>query len=787
MKNYSSEKLEFNTVLSLVSNYSVTTKGRDLVLDTKPAGNIVEASEMLQLTDEFTRLIQRNSNPSYSDVNDINMICVRAEKGGVLSNSEILDVAILLSGSASIRGWYSPLVDSHYADALMFGLYEDRTLERDITYAIISESEMSDDASSELRNIRRQIAHAEDSIRGKLDSIIRSQASYLQDAFVTTRGGRFVVPVRQEYRSSISGMIHDVSSSGNTYFVEPQAVVELNNHIMELRLEEAKEIDRILRVFTQRVTGISDRLKECYRVYIQFDVAMAKARYSLSVRGNMPKLNEDSYVNIINARHPLIDKNKVVPITVRIGRDYNVLVITGPNTGGKTVTLKTVGLFTLMALSGILIPADGGSTLSWFDNILVDIGDEQSIAQNLSTFSSHMSNIAGILKLADSRSLILLDELGGGTDPAEGAALSQAILEKLRLRNCSVIATTHYGEIKIYALQTEGVQNASCEFDLATLSPTYKINIGAPGKSNALLICERLGVDRDILEKARGYLTTENIQFDAVLSELESMKNETAKKDQEIVEIRESVRTELEEARKKRDKILAEADIILENAQRKAINLENDVTVNAYHLLDDIRKIERDKNRDAAEAQKQLRQIINSTKEIKVQSNMRLPDYVGDTPDPSELKVGMELFIVPLKSAGILKSLPNSKKEVDVVAGLVKTRVKCDDLRTINKTASKKKTGSSSGNINTENARTQKTEINVIGKTVEEAIMEVDSYIDSALISHIDTVYIIHGKGTGRLRSAIQQHIKANKYVKSFRLGKYGEGEDGVTVVELDK
>ncbi|MBP1555325.1 MAG: endonuclease MutS2, partial [Oscillospiraceae bacterium] len=448
-------------------------------------------------------ILERGHNPGISSQDDIPAIALRAQKGGVLFMGELLHVARALENARRLRDWYQPAEEkAYYGDYLFFDLYSDNALERQIKDSILSDTEMADEASPALADIRRRIMRQESSIRDKLDTIIRSSSTsrYLQEAIVTMRGGRFVVPVKLENRNAISGLVHDVSSSGSTIFVEPTAVVEANNRIMQLKAEEQAEIDRILAAFSARVQSVSANLQKSHKAFTQIDVSLAKARYALSINAVMPGVNDIGYIDLRRARHPLIDKNKVVPIDVRLGKEFTTLVITGPNTGGKTVSLKTAGLLCVMACSGIPIPAAPGSEVAVFSHVLADIGDEQSIEQSLSTFSSHITNVIEILRVADRNSLVLLDELGAGTDPAEGAALAEAILERLRKLGCRVFATTHYAEIKLYAMQTEGVQNASCEFDVQTLNPTYHLSIGVPGRSNALLICERLGLDRDIIE-----------------------------------------------------------------------------------------------------------------------------------------------------------------------------------------------------------------------------------------------------------------------------------------------
>lgn len=782
-----SARLDFDKIRAEISELAVCEESKRDALSISPCDELYGALEELELTDSLFVMLIKNSRPSMSPVAGIAEICLRAEKGGVLSMGELLTVRTMLSNARLMHSWYSGDGGSDCADRLMYMLYEDAALERDISSSILSDAEMSDDASGELRSIRRAILKTESSIRDKLDSIIHSSEAQrvLQDSIVTMRGGRFVVPVKQEHRGAISGLVHDVSSSGGTYFVEPQAVVDANNRIMQLRGDELKEIERILLGFSERVASCAAQLRESYKAYIKIDLALAKAKYSLSVDGIKPKLNDEGRINLKRARHPLIPKKEAVPIDVRLGEDFTTLVITGPNTGGKTVTLKTVGLLSLMAASGILVPAAEDSELSVFRSVLVDIGDEQSIEQSLSTFSAHIKNISEILKVADDSSLVLLDELGAGTDPAEGAALAVAVLERLRELGCRVLATTHYGEIKLYAIERDGVQNASCEFDVATLRPTYRLTIGAPGKSNALLICERLGLDSELIESAKSNMTTDERRFEAVMGELESLKAETARREQEISDMREQAALMVEEAKKERVKLIEQGQKELDSAWQKARGLSNDVAASAYRLLDELKKLDRLKEKDREEAKRRAREIA-AKDSLRLTDNIPEERSAADELEPvGNVKSGDRVYILPLSAEGEVVTQPNSKGETEVRSGLIKTRVHISQLRKPSTRAVRNKTVQRGPKIDVSSKRSGKTEVNLLGMTVDEALMEVDRFIDSALLSHISTVYIIHGKGTGALRSAVHRHLKGLKCVRSFRLGKYGEGEDGVTVCEI--
>lgn len=782
------ERLELDKILAQISELAVCEKAKSGLASLSPATDIALANTMLYVTDEFYKLISRNSAPAISAVGGIDEICKRAEKGGLLSMGELLTVKTMLKNARVLNSWYTNSDGCSECDRLFYGLYEDARLEREIGDSILSETEMSDDASGALKDIRKQINRAEGSIRDKLDSIIRSSATqkYLQDAVVTMRGGRFVVPVKLEHKGDIKGLVHDVSSSGSTYFVEPEAVVEANNRIMELKGEEQREIDRILSVFSETVAGIGERLRESYAAFVEVDMALAKARFSVNRSATRPLLNTEGRIILKRARHPLIPSKDAVPIDVTLGIDYDSLIITGPNTGGKTVTLKTVGLLTLMAMCGILITANEGSEICVFEKVLVDIGDEQSIEQSLSTFSSHIKNISEIIKEAGDSSLVLLDELGAGTDPAEGAALAIAILERLRGYGSRVLATTHYGELKIYALETERVQNASCEFDVKTLRPTYKLNIGIPGRSNALLIGERLGLDSALLESAKRNMTSDDRRFEDVLNEIEKLKSELTAKQDEIEELKEKAKDEIEKGKQERERLIAEGRRDMEAAKLKARRIVSDISASAYKLMDEIRVLESDKEKDLKAARQRAKSIANNDAARLMDLADPTVENTCDYPPVKSVKVGDTVFVVALSKEATVSSTPDIKGNVEVKVGSIKTKVNIKDLREPPKVSKSPKMKANLVKVGgAEEKRSGRNEINLLGLTVEEAIMEADRFIDSAVLSHLNTVYLIHGKGTGALRAGIQSHLRTLKQVKSFRLGKYGEGEDGVTIVEL--
>ncbi len=779
------KQLEFDKVLARASDYAASLDAKNKITESQPNPELSEAVLALERCDEMMVRLSRNTSASISAVSDIPLIAIRAKKGGILSMGELLSIRAILRNARLLRSWYGD--GEGVCGELFFRLFSDEGLERRIGDSILSETEMSDDASSELADIRKKIVRAEGSIRDKLDSIVRSPntSKYLQDAVVTMRSGRYVVPVKAEHRNDIKGLVHDVSSSGSTFFVEPEAVLEANNKIMELKADEAKEIDRILSSFSDNVAGIADEIIESYKAFVEIDIIIAKAKYCLAIRAVKPVLNNRGNINLVKARHPLIPQNRVVPIDLPIGEGYSSLIITGPNTGGKTVTLKTVGLFTLMAMSGLCVPAFEGTELSVYREVLVDIGDEQSIEQSLSTFSGHIKNIAEILNAVDKDSLVLLDELGAGTDPAEGAALALAVLERLKLVGSTVIATTHYGEIKEYALQTDGVRNAGCEFDIKTLSPTYRVIVGVPGSSNALTIAKRLGLDEALIDRAKENMDPEKRHFEDLLAQIEVMRSEVA--DQKALADRELARAEemIEQARAKRNEMLEEGKKHLEQSEKRASQLMADVESSAYRLLDEIKKLDKEKNTNRSEAAARAREIARRDA-VKLMNISSGDEILDDLEPVTDVKKGDVVYLLGLNSLATVISPADKAGNVEVQAGLVKSRVSIETLRRApNGVGNSKKKTNPTNKVSVSDKRSGKNEINLLGLTVEEAMMEVERFIDAAVLSHLSTVYLIHGKGTGALRKGIHQRLGSIKHVKAFRLGKYGEGEDGVTIVEL--
>ena len=784
--------LELDKILDRAAGYALCSEARTRLLEQPAAQDADEARWALRQTDSMTTLLLKNGSPRFSPVEGLEAIVQRASKGGVLSMAELLRCAAVLRNFRTLNEWYHITEhDMLPVDDLFYGMTPQPTLEKQITEAILSEEEMADTASDQLYQLRRKIRQTESSIRDRLDQMIKNPNSnkYLQDAVVSIRNGRFVVPVKAEFRGEVGGVIHDVSSSGATLFVEPTAVVEANAKIMQLRSQEAAEMERILEAFTSQIAQQEQAVLFGYGCMLDIDVLLAKARLALAQNATMPEVTDQGWFCLKKARHPLIDPAKVVPIDVELGQSYDTMVITGPNTGGKTVTLKTAGLLCAMAQQGLLIPALAGSTVCVFSDYLVDIGDEQSIEQSLSTFSGHIRNIVGILEAAGPNTLVLLDELGAGTDPAEGAALAVSIIERLRQLRARIMATTHYAEMKVFALETPGVQNASCEFDVESLRPTYKLSVGVPGKSNAFLISEKLGLPAQIIAAANVHLSSDDKRLDSVLAQLEDLKLELRARQDEIEKLKYDAEHQLESARKQRDALIKQGETELEAARLKARTMTQEVQSSAYALMDEMRKLQKDEKASAAQKAQRAREIARKDTEKLFGKTDVVHNVVKEFTPLKSVKVGQEVCIAELDQLATVTSLPDRHGMVGVRAGIMRTKVPLSGLCAPNKMQKapqpKKQPGRSATVQRSESSRDARMEINLLGMTVEEALMETDQFIDHAVLNNITTIYLIHGKGTGALRSAIQAHLRGHKNVKSFRLGRYGEGEAGVTVVEL--
>ena len=788
------QSLEFDKIVARACQFVTCPQARVLLQQQKPGENVEQVRAMLAQTDAVAMLLIKNGSARISKVEDVDKVVRRACKGGVLSMGELLEVSYTLRNFRELVQWYG--LTEHEAlpvDDYFYAITPQPQLEKQIAEAILSPTEMADGASNTLYEIRRSIQRMEGSIRDKLDGITKSQTlgKYLQDAVVSLRNGRFVVPVKAEYRGEVGGVIHDVSSSGSTLFVEPTAVVEANAKILQLRNQEQAEIERILSAFSAQVAELEPMFSLAYDAMLQLDVLFAKAELGLEQKAMCPQVRDERSFSLVRARHPLIDPEKVVPVDISLGESYDTMVITGPNTGGKTVTLKTAGLLNLMAQYGYLIPAHETSSVCVFENILVDIGDEQSIEQSLSTFSGHIKNITEIMDVAGAGSLVLMDELGAGTDPAEGAALAVAVIESLRAKGAKVMATTHYAEMKVFALETAGVQNASCEFNVETLRPTYKLSVGVPGKSNAFLISEKLGLDKNVIERAKAHLSAEDKKFDTVLSQLEDLKLQLKEGQEEMKRLKHAEEHALQQAQEKRDKLIAQGEAELEAAREKARSMAQQVQSDAYRLLDELRKLEKDQKQAAGQRAIRAREIARKESE-KLFTHSDVVHAASKVFTPlKSVKVGQEVWLPELDKTGIVMSNPDRDGLVEIRAGIIKTKLPLSQLAAPQKLkpAPQKKyqprrTGSSSSTIDRA-TRNASMEINLLGLTVEEAIHEADKFIDNGIMSGQSTLYLIHGKGTGALRKALHEHLRRHPNVRSFRLGVYGEGESGVTVVEL--
>lgn len=777
--------LEYDKILAMLKERASCCISRELVDTMEPSGDFDTVERELKLTAEAETLFYKTGRSPVDDFPDMRHCLERMHAALFLSTSELLGIASCLKAARIAKDILAKEVgEESYLYNLAGLLITHRSAEEEINRCIINEDEIFDGASPALARIRRAMRLANEKVREKLNSMIRSTAyqKYLQEPIITIRNGRFVIPVKQEYRQQVPGLIHDQSSSGATLFIEPSAVVELGNEYKKLLAEEADEIERILTELTAMLAPYADEIREDLNIMGQIDLIFAKAKLSRELNAVMPRLNRNNYVRIVRGRHPLIPADRVVPIDIWIGRDYRSLIITGPNTGGKTVTLKIVGLFALMVQSGIFVPANEGSEFPVFEHIYADIGDEQSIEQSLSTFSSHMKNIVGILDKADENSLVLLDELGAGTDPIEGAALAMSILEELNDRHCICVSTTHYSEIKAFAMTHEGMENASMEFDIDRLCPTYRLYIGIPGKSNAFEISSRLGLPNSIIDKAKGFLKGEDVRFEDIISSAQS-QHRIAEEERKMAE---EARAELEklraDAERERRKLDEDRNRLQAKAKEDAKRIVADTKREMEKLIVEIRSI-KDIDRSAADrviqaARDTLRATetaVNEKEAIKKEDN---------TKPPKTVRAGDTVNIVTLDQKATVLSAPDSKGEVMVQAGVMKLNVKLKDIRLIDE---KKAAAPTSGKVGLGAGKQVGLELDVRGMLVDEANIIVDRYLDDAYNAGLSEVNIIHGKGTGALRAGVQAFLKRHPLVKGYRMGSYGEGDAGVTVVTLKK
>ena len=782
--------LELDKVLARAVQLCACRETKEMMQTLQPCETPEDERYALEQTNAINSLLIKNGSPRFGSVSEVRRVVSHAQKGGILSMGELLEIAATLRNFAGLSQWYGLSEhDMMPTDDLFYSLAPQPVLERQISDSILSPEEMADTASTTLADLRRKIRQTEDSIRTKLDAIIKNSTTnkFLQDAVVSLRNGRYVVPVRAEYRGEVGGVIHDVSSTGATVFVEPTAVVEANARIMQLRAQEQEEITRILSAFSAQVGSLEPQFSYSYDAMLKIDLLLAKARLAIEQGAFMPAVSDTIRFKLNKARHPLIDKKKVVPVDIALGDEYDTLVITGPNTGGKTVSLKTAGLLNAMAQYGFLIPAHESSVVCNFREYLVDIGDEQSIEQSLSTFSGHMKRISGILDLAGHGTLTLLDELGAGTDPAEGAALAVSILEQLRRQGSLLMATTHYAEMKVYALETPGVVNASCEFNVETLMPTYKLSVGVPGKSNAFLISAKLGIPQNIIDAARSHMSNDDKRLDSVLAQLDDLKLQLKEAQGDAEKARYEAEHALESAEKKRDDLIKKGEQELEDARRRAHELMQNVQNEAYALTDELRRIQKDEKTNAAQRAVRAREIARKDTETLLKKTDSKPKPTREFVPLKEVQIGQEVLIADLNQLATVTARPDRNGMVEVRAGIMKTKVPLAGLCAPDKMDKRpaREPRRSSTRVQLDKSRKASMEINLLGYTVDEALAEVDKFLDSGMLRGQQTLYIIHGNGTGALRTAIQKHLRTHKAVKSFRPGRYGEGENGVTVVEL--
>ncbi|WP_195975017.1 endonuclease MutS2 [Hydrogeniiclostridium mannosilyticum] len=778
--------LELDKILQMLAEEVSCEDAKKLALRLEPSSSLTGVRRLLEETDAAYVLMARFGSPSFSGLKNIANALRRAEAGGVLTMPELLRVAQVLRTLRGVTEWRSKSEGSPSPlDVRFETIFPNRYLEEKIFTAIASEEEMADSASNELAAIRRKIRSASSRAREQLDKLVRSPVyqKYLQDPIVTMRGGRFVVPVRAECRSEIPGLVHDTSASGATIFVEPMAAVEANNEIRVLLSQEKAEIDRILGELSSEAGSFAGSILKSYQAAVELSLIFAKANLGYKMKASLPEVNDEGKIELKRARHPLIAKEKVVATDIELGVRFDTLVITGPNTGGKTVSLKTIGLLSLMAACGFLLPVADGSRVSVFDRILSDIGDEQSIEQSLSTFSAHMTNIIEIMKEADGRTLVLLDELGAGTDPVEGAALATAILESLRMKGSLLAATTHYAELKAYALQTPGVENACCEFDVATLRPTYRLLIGVPGRSNAFAISLRLGMEEPVIERAKALVSTESLRFEDVVEQLEASRQHMESNRQAAEKERLSAASANQEAQRLRERIQAEADRELEKARQKAAELVARTRGQMDALLEEMEEMKRAVNKGiTAEQKARLRAGL------KAMENTADPIHKKEAEHyvlPRPLQVGDNVLIYDIDKKATVVELPEKGDSAVVQAGIIRTRVPLENLRLLKQEKSRIPKARVTKDIGRQPSGRSLLELDIRGQTTGEALMEVDRFIDGAVLSGVHQVTIIHGKGTGALRAAVQAHLRSHPAVKSYRLGVFGEGENGVTIAEL--
>ena len=780
--------LEFDKIIHILTAHAASEGAKEMCRKLVPYDNINDVERAQRETADALRRVYRKGSVSFGGIRDIRGSLKRLEIGGILGMGELLQIMSLLETAGKIRQYGQREADDTSRDSLdeSFEFLDPvPTLASEIRRCILADDEMADDASSALLQIRRSMRQMNDKVHNTLNSMVNGSArSYLQDPVVTMRDGRYCLPVKAEHRSQVPGMIHDQSSTGSTLFIEPMAVIKLNNDFKELLMKEQQEIEKILSVLSEKAAAVTEILAEDYRILTALDFIFARAMMAKDMKATRPIFNTERQIHIKDGRHPLLDPKKAVPITVRLGDDFDLLIITGPNTGGKTVSLKTVGLFTLMGQAGLHIPAFEGSRLAVFDQVYADIGDEQSIEQSLSTFSSHMTTIVSILKEVTLNSLVLFDELGAGTDPTEGAALATSILDHLHRQGIRAMATTHYSELKVYALSTEGVENACCEFDVESLRPTYRLLIGIPGKSNAFAISSRLGLEDFLIEDAKKRINAQDVSFEDMMAELQDSRVKLLNEQEEITRYKSEIRTLRDALQKKQDRIDERKEKILSDAaaQANAILQEAkdyaDETMKNFHKFGKASISVKDMEAERARLREKIKENDSRTAKAAPKPKKKLK--------AAALHIGDRVRVLSLNLEGTVSTLPNPKGDLFVQMGILRSQVNINDLEYIGEAENLQKgmtTGG--GKLRMSKSAAVSTEINLIGMTVDEAIAHLDKYLDDAYLAHVPSVRIVHGKGTGALRTAVHQYLKRYKHVKSFRLGTFGEGDAGVTIAEF--
>lgn len=780
--------LEYDKIIEKLKDYAASEPAKQLCRDLVPSSDYDEIiRNQTETTDAVTRVRQKGT-VSFGGIRDIRDSLKRLDIGSSLGIVELLSISSLLTASARVKA-YGRHEDSQLPDDSLEEFF--RSLEpltpvnNEIKRCILSEDEVSDDASPGLRHVRRSMKTIQDRIHSQLNSILNGSRSYLQEAVITMRDGRYCLPVKSEYKNQVAGMVHDQSSTGSTLFIEPMAVIKLNNDLRTLEIQEQKEIEAVLADLSNQLAPYQEELRTDLDILTHLDFVFAKAALSRHYKGSCPVFNREHYIHIKDGRHPLLDPEKVVPISIHLGKDFDLLIVTGPNTGGKTVSLKTVGLFTLMGQAGLHIPAFEGSQLGVFEDVFADIGDEQSIEQSLSTFSSHMTKIVTILEQADSNSLCLFDELGAGTDPTEGAALAISILSFLHNMKCRTMATTHYSELKVFALTTPGVENACCEFSVETLRPTYRLLIGIPGKSNAFAISQKLGLPDYIIEDAKTHLEAKDETFEDLLAHLEENRVTIEKERQEIEEYKKEIEGLRQKLRQKTERLDERTDALILNAKEEAQRILREAKETADRTIRNINKLG-----DSAGLTKQLEaertklreQLKGVEKDLSIGANAKKPKKAVS---PKTLKVGDGVKVLTMNLNGTVSTLPNAKGDLYVQMGILRSLVNIKDIELLDEPVvtgpTLSKTGS--GRIKMSKSSTISPEVNLIGMTVDEALPVLDKYLDDAYLSHLNQVRVVHGRGTGALKAGVHKHLKKLKYVKEFRLGEFGEGDSGVTIV----